>query len=209
MTVDLLEELAAGCAPTIVPLTVDQLHEMIDAGIVPDGAPFELIDGLLVHKDRSAAGESPMTHNPRHATLVRRLSQRLSELCRGAPYFVQAQLPIVVGKTSAPEPDIAIIAGDSGSYENRHPGPEEILLVIEIAGSSLRYDRTTKQRLYASAGIPAYWIVILAEQKIEVYANPDAPAGKYSDRTEYGPGQSISLTVGQSILEVNVTALLA
>src|SRR5260370_16172034 len=63
----LLEELTGGPAPPIVPLTVEQLSGMIDAGIVPDGAPIELIDRILVYKDRSAAGGGPMTHHSPHA----------------------------------------------------------------------------------------------------------------------------------------------
>src|SRR5258708_9128119 len=170
----LLEELTGGPAPPIVPLTVEQLSGMIDAGIVPDGAPIELIDGILVYKDRSAAGDDPMTHNPKHAGLVRRLVLWLSNWCdselRG--YFVQTQLPVALSKTSAPVPDVALILGNPEDFSSRHPGPADIAAVFEIAYSSLRYDRTTKQRLYASAAIPTYSIVNRAENRVEALLRP-------------------------------------
>jgi Uma2 family endonuclease len=211
MSDTLLEELVGGRAPPLVPLTIDQLHEMIDAGIVPNGAPIELIDGILVYKDRGSAGDEPMTHNPRHAGIVRRLNQQLSKWCESelTGCFVQSQLPVALSKTSAPEPDVAIIFGNEETFATRHPGPSDIAAVFEIADSSLRYDRTTKQRLYASAGVPAYWIINRAENRVEVYLRPGPSGGSYLDRTEYRPGQSITLTVGKHVLEIDVKVLLA
>jgi Uma2 family endonuclease len=211
MAETLLEELSSGPAPPLVPLTVDQLNEMINAGIVPAGSSMELIDGILVYKDRSATGNDPMTYNPKHAGLVRRLVQRLSKWCESdrTGCFVQTQLPVALTAICAPEPDVAIIVGIPDSYANRHPGAGDIAAVVEVADSSLRYDRTTKLRLYSSAGIPTYWIINLPEGKIEVHLRPEIQKGFYSERTEYRPGQSIPLKIGQHVLDVDVAALLA
>ena len=209
MTTAILEELVAGHAAYMVPLTVDQVHEMIDAGIVLDGAPIELIDGTLVYKDRGVAGDAPMTHNPIHAASIRRLVHLLTNWCESIGWFVQCQLPVVLNETSAPEPDAAIILGDPGAYVDRHPGPGDIAAVFEIGHSSLRFDRKIKQRLYASAGIPTYWIVNLRDRIIEVQTQPDTANGTYSSRIEYSPGQSIPLTVAGQVLDVGVGAVLA
>lgn len=207
----LLEELMGGPAPPLVPLTVDQLSSMIDAGIVPEGAPIELVDGVLVYKDRSAAGDDPMTHNPRHAGLVRRLARWLSNWCESelTGHFVQAQLPVALSMTSAPEPDIAIICGNPEDFATRHPGPAEIAAVFEIADSSLRFDRTTKQRLYASAGVPIYWIINRADNVLEVHQGPESASVVYGERFVHAPGESISLAVGGCSLTVDVRAPLA
>ena len=77
MVTTLLDELRSGTAPPLMPITVAQLHLMIDSGILHDGDPIELIDGLLVRKDRSARGENLMSHNPRHALLILRLQRSL------------------------------------------------------------------------------------------------------------------------------------
>lgn len=209
MTTAILEELVAGHAASMVPLTVDQVHEMIDAGIIFDGAPIELIDGTLVYKDRGVAGDQPMTHNPMHAASVRRLMNLLAAWCKSIGCFIQCQLPVTLSKTSAPEPDLAIILGDPDAFVDRHPGPGEIAAIFEIGHSSLRFDRKIKHRLYASADIPTYWIVNLRDRLIEVYLQPDAVNGTYSSRTEYRTGQSIPLTVDGQVLEVDVAAVLA
>lgn len=209
MTTDLLEEIVAGRAPPVVALTVDQFQEMIKSGIIPDGSPVELIDGILVQKDRSAAGEQCRGHNPRHALMIRRLLRVLSARCESLGFHVQSQLPIALTERNAPEPDVAIISGDPEVFGNRHPRPGEIAAVFEIADSSLRFDRSTKQRLYASAGIPTYWIVNLPDRCVEVHRQPDAVQGLYSERTEYRPGDSIALAVGRETLAVDVAALLA
>lgn len=209
MATAILEELVAGNAANMVPLTVDQVHEMIRAGIVFDGAPIELIDGALVYKDRGAEGDQPRAHNPMHATAVWRLIHLLTNWSEGIGCFVRCQLPIVLSEISAPEPDAAIIIGDPAAFVDRHPGPGEIAAVFEISHSSVRFDRKIKQRLYASAGIPTFWIVNLRDRLIEVHLQPDAANGAYSNRIEYRIGKSIPLTVGGHILDVDIAAVLA
>jgi Uma2 family endonuclease len=209
MSTTLIDEVRSGTAPPLVPITVDQLRQMTDSGIFQSGDPIELIDGLLVWKDRSARGENLMTHDPRHALLIKRLLRLLALTCESAGWHIQSQLPVTLTNINAPEPDVAVVRGTEEDYSDRHPGPADLPLVIEVAHSSVSIDRTTKQRLYATAGIPQYWLVNLPDSQVEVYEQPDASSQKYALRTVYEPGATISWHISPTqILEINVTDLL-
>ncbi len=189
----MLAEVVAGRVPPLEQLTIDQVEQMIKYGILKDGAPIELIDGLLVHKDRSARGEDPMTHNPAHAICVKRLMALLS-FVQSIGFHLQCQLPIALLPTRAPEPDLAIIRGAPEDYHGRHPGPNDVVAVFEVADSSLDYDRG-KQRLYASAGIPIYWIANLIDNVVEVYERPNTKTGKYDSHVDYKIGDCLELSL--------------
>lgn len=191
MSTTLFDELRSGTAPPFVPITVNQLGLMIQGGILHDGAPIELIDGLLVRKDRSARGEDFMTHNPRHALLIKRLQRLLTAPCELAGLHMQIQLPVMLNDINAPEPDLAVVRGSEEDYADRHPGPSDLMLVIEVADSSVSTDRSTKQRLYATAGVAQYWLVNLPESQVEVYEQPDSTTGKYVRQTIYESGQAV------------------
>ena len=117
MRENLLEDI--GGMP-LIPLTVQNLHEMIDAGVIPNGAPIELVEGVLVHKDRSAAGDGLLTHSPKHAAVIRRLVRCLATWCDDNGFTTSVQLPVVLNERSAPEPDISIITGVYEAGQNRH-----------------------------------------------------------------------------------------
>lgn len=208
MSATLLDEVRSGTAPPLVPITVDQYHRMIHSGILPDGAPIELIDGLLVQKDRSARGENLMTHNPRHAFLISRLMRLLTGPCEAAGGHLRIQLPVTLNSTNCPEPDLAVVRGAEENYADRHPGPADVSLVIEIADSSVGIDRSTKQRLYATAGVPVYWLVNLRESQVEVYEQPDPTSGKYTRPTILQPAQTLAWNPSPTQrLEINVAHL--
>jgi Uma2 family endonuclease len=143
------------------PLTVEQYHRMVAAGILTPDDPIELLAGWLVQK---------MTKNPPH-----RIADRLVRLALEAlvppGWYVEAQQPITL-EGSEPEPDIALIRGETTDYGDRHPQASDIGLVIEIADATLERDRTLKQRIYAEAAIAQYWIVNLNERVVEVYTEP-------------------------------------
>ena len=209
MSTTLLDEVRSGTALLLVPITVDQYQLMLDTGILHDGDPIELIDGLLVRKDRSARGENEMTHNPRHVLLLSRLQRVLTLPCQSAGFYLRIQVPVALTNINAPEPDIAVARGTEENYSDRHPGPADLPLVIEVADSSLSIDRSTKQRLYANAGIPQYWLVNLSESLVEVYEHPNPASGKYALRTDYGTSQTLSWVLSPTqILEINLTDLL-
>src|SRR5215472_13831201 len=106
----LLEQIAIGEAPPFMPINVEQYHQMIRLGILPEGAPIELIDGLLVWKDRRARGGAPVSHDPRHASTISRL-QRLGQRLEPFDCHLRIQLPVTLSDTSEPEPDAAIVKG--------------------------------------------------------------------------------------------------
>jgi hypothetical protein len=208
MSNSLLEEVVAGRAPQVLPLTVDQYHRMIASGILREGQPTELIDGVLVRRDRSDRGGSPMSHGPRHALTLKRTERQL----RGVEAFgfhLHVQLPVTLGTTQEPEPDITVVRGRAEDYQGRHPGPTDIGALLEVSDSTLDYDRTTKQRLYAAAGIAPYWIVNIPDRRIEVYDQPVIAEGRYALRTDYQPEQTLRLTLSPTdFVEVQVSQIL-
>ena len=209
MSMTLLDEVRSGTGLPLVPISLDQYQHMIDSGILLDGDSIELLDGLLVRKDRSGCGGDIMTHHPRHALLIKRLQRLFIPVCESVGWHVQIQLPVALTNFNAPEPDVAIVRGTEENYADRHPGPSDLLVVIEVADSSLSIDRTTKQRLYATAGIPKYWVINLPESLVDVYESPDAAAGKYARQTTYVMGQTISWSISpQQCLEIHVAELL-
>ncbi len=209
MVTTFLEEAARGEAPPLVPITVELYHQMIDNGILRDGDPIELIDGLLVRKDRSARGESIMSHGHRHTFLVKYFLRLLVDWCRTCGCHLQIQLPVALSDINAPEPDLCIVRGREEDYIGRHPSPADLPLVIEIADSSVSTDRSTKQRLYATAGIPVYWIVNIPDAQVEVYEQPDAASGKYLRPMIYRAGQTVRFSLVDQTLDIDVSRLFA
>lgn len=202
---EILADAANGRA-RVVPLTVEQYHRMLVSGILSEGAPVELLDGLLVEIDRSRAGERPMTVSPRHCASVGRWLRWLAEIeARG--YALRLQAPITVPPGHEPEPDVAIVRSRPEGFVDRHPGPEEVACVVEVSESSLDRDRTTKQRIYANAGVPQYVIVNLANDRVELYEEPDRAAGAYRRVSLLGRGDVSSLRVGD-VLRLPVSELL-
>lgn len=192
MSSGLIEQVASGEAPSIVPLTVEQLHDMLEKGILRDGDPIELVDGLLVRKNRAAAGEDEITHGARHALVLTRLV-KLERALEPLGCHLRVQLPVTLSAVSEPEPDLAIVRGSVDSNADRHPGPEDVLVLIEVADSSLGYDRGAKLRVYAAAGVLRYVIVNIPEQQIECYEEPLAGQGSYRRRTDYRKGETLPL----------------
>lgn len=208
MSVSLLEQVVTGEAPGLMPLTVDQYHQMIAQGILTDGEPVELVDGYLVWKDRSAVGRDPMSHDPRHAVTIRRL-QRLDRLVEPHGYHLSVQLPVTLSGTDEPEPDIAVVEGAIDAFVDRHPGPGDLAALIEVSDSSLRFDQKSKQGRYAAARIPQYWIVNLPEYHVEVYDDPVPEEKRYARRTDFKPGQTLKLMLGTTAsVEVGVSDVL-
>ncbi|MCY2993949.1 MAG: Uma2 family endonuclease [Planctomycetota bacterium] len=158
----------------VLPLTVAQYHAMIRAGALEGGAPIELLEGWLVSK---------MIKNPSHRVAVRKCRIALERILPAA-WSVDTQEPVTTAE-SEPEPDISVVRGDTTTLLDRHPGPNEIGLLVEVAETSLERDRGWKKRIYAAAGIPVYWIVNLVDRQIEVFTQPSGPG----ERPDYGTRQ--------------------
>ena len=160
--------------------SVAEYHQLIDIGILTEDDDLELLEGYLVHK---------MARNPPHGVAIQKITKCLVRLALPG-WDVRCQCAITLDK-SEPEPDFALVRGDETAYLARHPGPADIGLVIEVSDSTLPGDRDDKGRIYASAGIPIYWIVNVRDRWVEVYS---APSGDiYGKRVDFGVGQAIPL----------------
>lgn len=175
----------------LISLTVKQYHQMIAGGILAEGEPFELIDGKVIHKDRSTTGEDSITVGYDHAWVVKKLAALGGKLERLGCHM-QTQQPLTLPPYNEPEPDGAIIIGQIEDYRERHPKAQDVLCVIEVADASLRRDRTTKQRIYANSGIGQYVLINLPERTVEVYTEPLAGSGRYSRSETLALRQSIA-----------------
>lgn len=180
----------------LAPFTVDQVHAMLDNGILEEGAPLELLDGMLVYKDRSACGEDPMTVGKKHRLAVQLVAELGVEL---EPFgcHVQAQNPITLPPHDEPEPDGAVVRGSIRDYRERHPGPADVECVIEVADASLKRDRGGKLAIYARAGIPQYLIVNLRDDCIEIHEQPKGSA--YAATSVKRRGEAVSLRTGADL----------
>lgn len=180
---------------------------MIRLGILSDDDPVELLDGWLVYK---------MPKNPPHRATTK-LTRNALEAVIPEGWYVDTQEPITLAD-SEPEPDVVVVRGNTRDYLDRHPGASDIALIIEVADSTLERecprdtlrDRTSKQRLYARAGIPIYWIINLPEKQIEVYTEPVvAEESTYQRRQDYQLSDEVPVAIaGQIVSHLFVLDLL-
>ncbi|MDD5248581.1 MAG: Uma2 family endonuclease [Rhodocyclaceae bacterium] len=140
--------------------TVAEFHQMASAGLLDETDRVELIEGEMI--DMAPIGS-------RHAFLVDRMAELLSGGPRAA-HMVRVQNPVALGERSEPQPDIVLVKRDN--YADRHPGPLDILLIVEVSDSTLEYDRDVKLALYARHGIPEVWLVDVNAGELTAYREP-------------------------------------
>ncbi|MBD1813800.1 Uma2 family endonuclease [Microcoleus vaginatus DQ-U2] len=195
-----VESVAAIPNDLILRLSIEQYHAIIQAGILTDDDSVELLEGWLVFK---------MPKNPSHRVTTRLVRTALENILpRG--WYVDSQEPITLSN-SEPEPDIVVVRGDTRQYVDRHPGAEDIALIIEVSDTTLQRDRTVKKRIYARAGIAIYWIVNLVEGLVEVYSQPlvEVEQPDYSQRLDFGRSAVIPIIIeGIEIGAIAVNSLL-
>lgn len=162
--------------------TLERYHAAIAAGILNEYDKVELLFGKLVPV--SPVG---IVHGKTVKIINRLFTKRFPE----GDYTIGIQDPVTLIDDSEPEPDVFIAKGPIESYSH-HPYPEDLLLVIEVADSTLRNDRTAKKFSYAVAGIVEYWIVNVYEQQIERFTEPDTDEGTYGKMEIFKQGQSFS-----------------
>ena len=139
--------------------SVEEYHRMGEVGILHPDERVELIDGVL--KQMSPIGSQ-------HAACVSKLMNLLLPPLQGRA-LVRVQNPIVLNDNTEPEPDVAIIKQRDDDYSAAHPRSNDILIVIEVADTTLEYDKRVKLLRYAQANIPEVWIVNLLEKRVEIY----------------------------------------
>jgi hypothetical protein len=163
--------------------TAEEYQLMGEAGILSRNDRLELIDGEVV-------AMTPIGH--RHAACVTRATRELV-LSVGDRAIVQPQSPIRLDLHNEPQPDVVLLRPRDDFYASRHRAPEDILLVIECADSSLEYDRDVKGPLYAAAGVPEYWLADLTTNVVTRYRSPEQ--GRYQSVEHLRRGQSIAPTL--------------
>jgi Uma2 family endonuclease len=179
-------------------LSVEQYHQMIATGTLNEDDPVELLEGWLVTK---------MPKYPPHTYATEESAELIRDVLPHG-YFVRRQDPITT-TDSEPEPDISIIKGSRQDYKLRHPTLNEIVLVVEVADSTLRRDRTVKQRIYAVASIPVYWLLNLSEKQLEVYTKPSPSEKRYDEKTIYSLEDFVPLMIeGKEVAQLAVKNLL-
>ncbi|HEY8504405.1 MAG TPA: Uma2 family endonuclease [Gemmataceae bacterium] len=179
--------------------TVEEYHRLAELGIITPDERLELIRGWLVPK---------VTHNPPHAGTLMILQRRLNRLLP-EEWITRAQLPVTM-HDSEPEPGLVVVPGPEERYFRSHPHPRDVVLVVEVADTSLTQDRGIKWELYASVRIPEYWIVNLIERRVEVFTDPRGgrtPA--YRRRRDFAAGESVPVVIaGEEVGSLPVRELL-
>ena len=165
--------------------TRKEYHRLIDAGILHEDEPIELVGGqMIVAEPKSSPHETALGLT---ADALRRAF--------GAGWVVREQGPIALDEESEPEPDVMVVPGQIRDYRDAHP--ERAALLVEVALSSLGFDRRHKGSLYARAGVADYWIVNLVDRTVEVYRQPAADVSaafgwRYVDVATLSPGDTVS-----------------
>jgi Uma2 family endonuclease len=142
--------------------SVDEFERMAEAGILSEDCRYELIRGEVI--------EMPPPGSL-HASRVKRLN-RLFTSRLGESAIISVQDPVVLDRYSEPVPDLALLRSREDFYAVAHPSPEDVLLLVEVAESSLIWDRTTKAKLYAESGIVEYWLLDIRGDALIVHAQP-------------------------------------
>ncbi|MBI2760908.1 MAG: Uma2 family endonuclease [Chloroflexi bacterium] len=160
--------------------TVDEYYRMVPAGILREDDRVELIDGEIFQMAPIGAG---------HGWSVDELTEIFTIGLRGRAR-VRVQNPVRFLPRSEPQPDIVLLRRVPDRYRGRHPIPEDVSLIVEVADSTLEHNRTVKAPLYATAGIPEMWIVNLKARCVEIYRRPED--GAYRDMIVAGPDGMLS-----------------
>jgi len=168
--------------PTPLKIDVARYFRMAEAGIFgEDGRGgrerVELIEGEIL--------EMPPP-NPPHSSAVAELNRLLIDAIPRSRAIVWCQSTVVLSKFTAPQPDFVLLPPNDHRFRDRHPRPEDIWLAIEVSDTSLAYDRGRKNRLYASSGIPEYWLLDVPGRALEIRRQPGADGYGVLLRAEAG-----------------------
>jgi Uma2 family endonuclease len=178
--------------PSTVPIvhrfTRDEYSRIAEAGLF-ENERVELLDGEII---------TMIPQLTPHAFAVNQFLYLLITTL-GATVIVRGQTPIVLNDWSEPEPDVAVCQPDPDRYKNTHPNADQVLLLIEIAESSLTYDRTRKAPAYAASAIPEYWIVNLIDRQVEVFTEPEPTRQRYRQQRLAFAGDVLALPGGGTI----------
>ena len=204
-----------GDALVPLPITVDEFHRMADAGVHaadPYESRIELLDGYAVHAILGDSAEHPTMMKYRHVAPIEALTD-LRPLFKPHGCILRVQLPVTLPEFNEPQPDAAVARGSVSDYTNarRHPGPDDLLCLIEVSDASTWRDRGVKLRAYAAAGVPLYVILHVPTRTAELYTEPQPDQGRYgrsetlpADATLHLPtaaGEAVPVAVGELLAD--------
>jgi Uma2 family endonuclease len=184
---------------SVAKFSVDRYDRMVEAGILTSDDKVELLENYVVLKK---------PRDPAHDGTIDVIKDILRTLPSG--WFLRSQQSLVLAD-SRPEPDLAIVRGNSRTYLARHPAPPDVGLIIEVANTSLLRDQRDKARIYARGNIICYWIVNLDDRRIEVHTHPSGPCDSpaYASIVTFGAGDAVPLVLdGNPIVAIPVADLL-
>ncbi len=161
-------------------VTADEFQRMGEAGVFEPDARLELIEGEIIEMPPIGP-----PHSGRVNTLTRLFIQRAGDRA-----VVSVQHPAVVSDRSVPQPDLALLAARSDDYATAHPRPADVLLLVEVSDTTLRFDLHRKVPLYARCGIPEVWVVDVNDSVIRVFRDP--AGGGYRTSFVAGPGDRVA-----------------
>jgi Uma2 family endonuclease len=185
-------------------ITVEEYHQMIDAGIFGLEPRVELLEGVIVEK---------ITKKPPHVLATDLLEELLHHLLpRGCGYSITMGNPVTMeDRDSEPEPDAMVLRGKLRDYTGRRRTPADAALVAEVSQTSYNYDRYDKWVTYAAARVPLYWILDLNKRRLEVHTEPtgEGEAATYARTEFYGPDDEVPLVLdGREIARLLVKEIL-
>ncbi len=161
---------------------LDEWRRLGEAAIFPPDSRLELINGEILEM-------APIGFN--HAGHLKRINKLFTKLVADN-VITSVQDPLQLGDLSEPEPDFMLLKPNDDYYTSRHPAADDVLLLIEVADSSLSFDQNQKLRLYALHGIPEYWLLNLNDSCLEVYRKPNGEV--YAEKTTLHEGDTITLS---------------
>lgn len=160
-------------APHLLRVTLEMYYKMAEAGILASDKRYELIHGAIYEM---------LPISPEHNYAVQSLANQL-RVCADERAAVFSQGPVQFGDNSELQPDVLVLKPPAEQYRHRHPNVDDVLLVIEVAHATL------KLQLYASAGIPEYWIVNLHKPQLEIHRDPDTYEARYREGHTLAEGE--------------------
>ena len=168
--------------PTKHLTNLDEWRRLGEAAIFPPESRLELINGEILEM-------APIGSN--HAGHLKRINKLFSRFVPDN-LIISVQDPLQLGDLSEPEPDFMLLKPNDDFYSSRHPNADDVLLLVEVADSSLSFDQNQKLRLYALHGIPEYWLLNLNDACLEVYRKPNGEV--YAEKTTLRVGDTITLS---------------
>ncbi len=170
--------------------TVAEYHRMGEVDLLNEDSRVELIDGEIV--EMAPIGSE-------HGGKVNRFIYLFSKIF-GDKAIIAAQNPVILGGYGEPQPDVAVLRWREDYYERAHPHAEDVLLIIEVSDSTLRYDRDVKVPLYANHGIPEVWLLDLQQKQLEIYREPTR--GQYRQRECRRAGQIAPILCPDAVIDL-------